>query len=80
MTRRENLDFARRVSSVRVIATMRRMGGPHAARSPARPNAAAEFSFQGVYGDCHIQVDRGNNFRSSFFVDARKRLCGAAAI
>jgi hypothetical protein len=35
---REKLDFARRILSARVIVTMRRVGGPHAARSPARPN------------------------------------------
>jgi hypothetical protein len=62
MTRRENIDFARRTSSVRVIVTMRRMGGPHAARSPARPNTAAEFSFKAVYG--RLNCDRRE--KSSF--------------
>src|ERR1700731_3261025 len=38
MTGRENLDFARQTSSARVIVTMRLMGGPHGATSPARPN------------------------------------------
>jgi hypothetical protein len=48
-TGRENLDFARRTSSAQVIVTMRSMGGPHAARSPARPKPA-EFSFKAVNG------------------------------
>jgi hypothetical protein len=52
MTGRENLDFTRRTSSARIIVTIRRMGGPHAARSPARP----EFSFKVVY--CRLNCDR----------------------
>jgi DNA ligase D-like protein (predicted ligase) len=43
MTGRENLDFARQTSSARVIVTMRLMGGPHGATSPARPNPCRIF-------------------------------------
>ena|ERR1700733_16131322 len=43
MTGRENLDFTRRTSSRTVMVTIRRMGGPHAARSPARPNPCRIF-------------------------------------
>ena len=44
MIGRENLDFARRTSSAQIIVTMRRMGGPRVARSPARPRALSNFS------------------------------------
>jgi hypothetical protein len=49
MIGRENLDFARRTSSAQVVITVRRMGGPHAGRSPARPNPCRIF-LQAVYG------------------------------
>jgi hypothetical protein len=49
MTGRENLDFARGTPSAQVIVTMRRMRGPHVARSPAR-RSPAEFSVKVVYG------------------------------
>ena len=61
MTGRENLDFARRTSSARVIVTMRRMEGPHAARSPARPNPCRIY-LQGRYG--RLNCDRRE--KSSF--------------
>jgi hypothetical protein len=61
MTGPENLDFTRRTSSARVIATTRRMGGPHAARSPARPNPCRIF-LQGRY--CGLNCDRRE--KSSF--------------
>ena len=43
LTGRENFDFARRASSAQAIVAMRRMGGPHAGRSPARPNPRRIF-------------------------------------
>jgi hypothetical protein len=61
MPGRENLSFTRRTSSARVIVTIGRMGGQHAARSPAWPNPA-EFSFKVVY--CRLNCDRRE--KSSF--------------
>jgi hypothetical protein len=63
MTGRENLDFARRTSSARVLVTMRRMGGPHAARiARAAEPTPAESSFKAVYG--RLNCDRRE--KSSF--------------
>jgi hypothetical protein len=54
LTGRENFDFARRASSAQTIVTMKRMGGPHAGRSPARPNPC-----RNVYG--RLNCDRREN-------------------
>ena len=56
MTGRENLDFTRRISFARVIVTIRRMGGPRAAKSPPRPNPCRIF-LQGRLTGCPVVVD-----------------------